>query len=385
MAVHENDLYVGGYFGFAGSVEAYHVAKWNGTEWAPIGIGVGGAPGAHVNALAVADGYLYVGGYFNIVGDAENYAIPVNSIARFNLATERWENLGAGVEIIQGLTGTVHDFDIVEDSIFVVGEFNTIDWYYSPNVGILVDGKWVNQFSSVNLGVEGLLRTVKVINGQRYIGGIILLDSSAPIENIARWEGNHWVAFEDGLYADNQLGYVNDIQPYGTGFVAGGFFQRAGDLDVNSIAYFDGSSWNSLGEGIHPLLYEIAVKDNHIYVGGPVMTSGSIISAGLAMYEVDTPSPVTPNPVINDQYLLEQNFPNPCHVTTSITYFMPQSRRVRIDLFDAKGARLQTLLDEYRPSGKHTLEINTYQLPAGFYHYRMDCGGVVQSRKMIVY
>ena len=58
LAVSGSDLYAGGWFTTAGGVNANHIAKWNGSSWAPLGSGMDGG----VSALAVSGSDLYAGG-----------------------------------------------------------------------------------------------------------------------------------------------------------------------------------------------------------------------------------------------------------------------------------------------------------------------------------
>src|SRR5688572_19479913 len=55
------NLYIGGSFKVAGEVIANHVAKWNGSSWSALGLGIGNVPGVftEVSALAVSGSNLY--------------------------------------------------------------------------------------------------------------------------------------------------------------------------------------------------------------------------------------------------------------------------------------------------------------------------------------
>ena len=64
-------LYAGGRFTTAGGVPANRIAKWDGTQWSPLGEGANGI----VNAMAVFDDgsgdgpALFAGGYFSLTPD----------------------------------------------------------------------------------------------------------------------------------------------------------------------------------------------------------------------------------------------------------------------------------------------------------------------------
>ncbi len=67
------DLIAGGYFSIAGGAEAKGVARWNGTEWAPLGAGIGreGFPAGFVFAIeCLPNGETAVGGEYTSAGGA---------------------------------------------------------------------------------------------------------------------------------------------------------------------------------------------------------------------------------------------------------------------------------------------------------------------------
>src|SRR6516225_8517929 len=67
------NLYIGGDFTVAGDVIANHIAKWDGSSWSALGLGVDGSadPRSYspsVYALALSGSDLYVGGAFTYAG-----------------------------------------------------------------------------------------------------------------------------------------------------------------------------------------------------------------------------------------------------------------------------------------------------------------------------
>ena len=77
-------VYAGGSFTTAGGVSANRIAKWDGTSWSPLDLGIdGGNSNTVVNALAVFDGptgpALYAGGSFDSSG-----GLPASNFARWN-------------------------------------------------------------------------------------------------------------------------------------------------------------------------------------------------------------------------------------------------------------------------------------------------------------
>lgn len=82
---------VGGYFTSGGGTVLNGIARWDGTTYSPLGTGVGGVPGAGVNALtSMADGDVLVGGRFVTAG-----GVAVLNIARFD---GTWSGFGRGTD-----------------------------------------------------------------------------------------------------------------------------------------------------------------------------------------------------------------------------------------------------------------------------------------------
>jgi hypothetical protein len=89
--------------------------------------------------------------------------------------------------------------------------------------------------------------------------------------------------------------------------------------------------------------------------------------------------------VINpSNYKLYQNFPNPFNPSTKITYTLPKSEKVKIDVFNLLGQKITTLLNKQMPSGSHEVEFTKNDLPSGVYLYRIEAGEYQQVRKMII-
>jgi hypothetical protein len=75
----------------AGNVRANYIAKWDGTQWSPLGSGTNGPS---VTSLTVFDDgngpALYAGGTFTTAG-----GVPANGIAKRN--GSQWSRVGDGV------------------------------------------------------------------------------------------------------------------------------------------------------------------------------------------------------------------------------------------------------------------------------------------------
>ena len=81
---------------------------------------------------------------------------------------------------------------------------------------------------------------------------------------------------------------------------------------------------------------------------------------------------------------LGQNYPNPFNPATLIRYDLNRESHVRLQVFDLLGRLVSTLVDDQQAAGAHELRFDATGLSSGTYLYRLDAGGVVQSRRMIV-
>jgi hypothetical protein len=81
-------------------------------------------------------------------------------------------------------------------------------------------------------------------------------------------------------------------------------------------------------------------------------------------------------------YALYQSVPNPNDGSCSIRYDLPESCRVKMIVYDLTGRRVKTVLDTYMDAGAYTCSVS--DLEAGVYVYRLEAGGFVASKKMVV-
>ncbi|MDZ7400614.1 MAG: glycosyl hydrolase [candidate division KSB1 bacterium] len=89
------------------------------------------------------------------------------------------------------------------------------------------------------------------------------------------------------------------------------------------------------------------------------------------------------------QYGLSQNYPNPFNGTTAITFNMPTEGLVRIEVFDIRGTKVKTLINEFKPAGRFVVQWDGSdesfaRVASGVYIYRMTAAGFVATRKMVL-
>lgn len=84
------------------------------------------------------------------------------------------------------------------------------------------------------------------------------------------------------------------------------------------------------------------------------------------------------------KFTLEQNYPNPFNPITRIQYDVDVAGKVELDLFDIRGAKVRTLMNDDQPAGSHEFVLDGSQLSSGVYFYSMTVNGMTKTRKLVL-
>ena len=79
-------------------------------------------------------------------------------------------------------------------------------------------------------------------------------------------------------------------------------------------------------------------------------------------------------------YRLDQNSPNPFNPRTTIRFALSDPGPVKLKVFDLRGRRVATLIDQEMVAGEHELVFHATHLASGVYVYRIQAGQFTQSR-----
>ena len=80
--------------------------------------------------------------------------------------------------------------------------------------------------------------------------------------------------------------------------------------------------------------------------------------------------------------LLEQNYPNPAKSNTIISFTLPESAYVRMEVFDILGRNVTLLMDRFEVAGRHDVNFRVSDLAGGYYFYRLSTGSTSITRQM---
>lgn len=85
-----------------------------------------------------------------------------------------------------------------------------------------------------------------------------------------------------------------------------------------------------------------------------------------------------------DETKIEPNYPNPFNASTHIDYQLAEQTRVRIEVYNALGQRVATLVDEEKSNGRYSVEFNPGGLAAGVYVLRFQTSHNEDVQKMTI-
>ena len=85
-----------------------------------------------------------------------------------------------------------------------------------------------------------------------------------------------------------------------------------------------------------------------------------------------------------NRYVLYPNHPNPFNPTTQIQYYLPHRSNVTLEVYNAIGQKIQTLVNEKQAKGFHHVTFNGSYLSSGVYYYTLKAEGFSQTNKMLL-
>lgn len=170
--------------------------------------------------------------------------------------------------------------------------------------------------------------------------------------------------------------------------------------DDNYVPEFDGMipCYTYLGDEIEDLgngygLVHLFFLDDNSY-GSTIQGHGENLG-GTMIYTAlkirfNEPIGVENNIITSDISTMGQNYPNPFNPETSIDYNLTQAANISIEVFNVKGQKITTLVNEHKAAGNYTTtwngtDSNNKHVSSGIYFYKMRTDDrYIDTRKMIL-
>ena len=88
------------------------------------------------------------------------------------------------------------------------------------------------------------------------------------------------------------------------------------------------------------------------------------------------------------QFNLSQNYPNPFNATTNIEYNLPHSLYVHLSIYNLKGEKIKTLVNQEMNSGSHNVYwdgTNNFgsSVSSGLYLYSLNTNNFQSTKKLL--
>jgi photosystem II stability/assembly factor-like uncharacterized protein len=131
-----------------------------------------------------------------------------------------------------------------------------------------------------------------------------------------------------------------------------------------------GHTWELLESGVSQPLWEVHfINENVGWIVGGLTSSiilhtknGGMTTTGISDFSDE----------ITKSYSLEQNYPNPFSSSTQIVYNLTRSSNITLTIYDLSGRKIQTLVDEFKTAGEHTIDWDASHLCNGLYFCKFE-------------
>ena len=90
------------------------------------------------------------------------------------------------------------------------------------------------------------------------------------------------------------------------------------------------------------------------------------------------------NSSVPSSYLLSQNYPNPFNPSTTINFQLPETRHVKILVYNILGQQVAKLVDKELNAGSYKVSFDASQLSSGIYLYSINAGDFTDVKKMML-
>ncbi|MCP5063434.1 MAG: T9SS type A sorting domain-containing protein [Ignavibacteriae bacterium] len=88
--------------------------------------------------------------------------------------------------------------------------------------------------------------------------------------------------------------------------------------------------------------------------------------------------------ILPKEFSLDQNFPNPFNPTTNIRFTIPKTKFVTLDIYNAIGQKVTSLVNKKLNPGIYTEQWNAINYSSGIYYAKLSAGNNVVTQKLVL-
>ncbi|MFQ6617201.1 MAG: T9SS type A sorting domain-containing protein [Fidelibacterota bacterium] len=174
-----------------------------------------------------------------------------------------------------------------------------------------------------------------------------------------------------------------------TGFITGEFIGGISDVLVIKTDSNGDSLWTMImgGTGRDQGRSIQQTSDNGYIIAGHTDSYGAgETDVWLIRVAPDTGLATTGHDpkVTPHSFLLHQNYPNPFNAITAITYQLPKATTVNLSIYNVAGHLVETLVNERKNAGYHSVIWNASGIGSGLYFYQIKAGEYTETKKCVI-
>lgn len=367
----QDEIYCSTTVGSFSGVPVKGIAKWDDTNWQPVGEGLSQEFNQDGTAYSflIDNDKLLVGGGFTLIGTD-----TVFGLASWDGAS--WHSLG--FPSVPSFFPFIFAMTIYNGELYIAGNFQAlINGQITSDVARFDGTEW-HEVGGGLKGAFAFANDLIVFNNELYICGNIEKSAGNAGNMIMKLQNGAWVDVAGGVsYQIHDMVIFNDDL-----YVSGGFDFVGGNIPASNIAKWTGEKWCSLGSEFNNAIETMEVLNDELYVGGGFTEIDGIPINNIAKwiggdFVAACTEPVSPA----KEQLLQSNvffLPNPA--TSEAKIYLPDNViHAELSLISGLG---QLVLTQHLTSGWNVVQLDV--LAPGLYFYEVrDEGRVLQSGKLV--
>jgi len=186
-------------------------------------------------------------------------------------------------------------------------------------------------------------------------------------------------------------------------------------VDIWTMAYVPGMGWHGPFKNYNNVRFNphqvhsahlnqrvpnvAPVGDGYLYCGYVGDYPSTVIDSSCFPFEVIAAAPTTAGeagwvltgsflegdfPDLPSEFALLGNYPNPFNASTMISYELPTSAHVRLEVYNLFGQRIATLVDDQQEAGYKSVTWEDSEAASGVYFYRLTAADFSETKRMML-
>ncbi|MCB0727155.1 MAG: T9SS type A sorting domain-containing protein [Ignavibacteriae bacterium] len=184
--------------------------------------------------------------------------------------------------------------------------------------------------------------------------------------------GANWIYNELGVFGiSNAIGYRTQNE----------IWVSLNLIDSFLLSTNGGTKWDLIATPNNSIINKMTFADSRN--GWAVGNNGVIYKYNSSLINI-----VNNGISIPEKFILYQNYPNPFNPSTNLGFGISELGFVSLKVYDAQGKEVATLVNETKAPGYYNIQFSATgggsNLASGVYYYRLEAGGFVQTKRMML-